>query len=226
MNAKGAGKLKVVVFAQPAFDGATVAFYLGSPDNISGQLLAKVEVTAQTNSDTGDGSSISLNNNGARGDDVVDSPAATAPAHAPVKALPTGFSLFNGTVGDIAAPVGLQPVFMVFELLAAAPPPPADHSPHRYWRLIAGPADFNNSFYNLMWHVCAMELRTSADGSGPNLATDQTQAIASSQLSTNPASMAFDAIDNCTQWDGKMGAMSNMWTPAGMEGVNVTNSPR
>lgn len=214
------------MFAQPAFDGATVAFYLGSPDNISGQLLAKVEVTAQTNSDTGDGSSISSNNNGARGDDVVDSPAATAPAHAPVKALPAGFSLFNGTVGDIAAPVGLQPVFMVFELLAAAPPPPADHSPHRYWRLITGPADFNNSFYNLMWHVCAMELRTSADGSGPNLATDRTQAIASSQVSTNPASMAFDAIDNCTQWDGKMGAMSNMWTPAGMEGVNVTNSPR
>lgn len=213
LNPNGAGKLKVVVFAQPAFDGATIAFYLGSPDNISGQLLAKVKVIAQANSGNADVSSISSNDDDTRGNVVA--PAEPAPAHSPVKALPTGFSLFNGTVGDIAAPVGLKPVFMVFELPAAAPPTPVDHLPHRYWRLTAGPTDFNNSFYNLMWHVCAMELRTAADGGGPNLATDWTHAIASSQTATNPASMAFDGIDNCTQWDGKMGAISNMWTPSG-----------
>ena len=221
LNTNGAGKLKVVVFAQPAFDGATIAFYLGSPDNITGQLLAKVEVIAQANSGNAGVSSISSNNNDTPGDGVAPAEPAPAPAHAPVKALPTGFSLFNGTVGDIAAPVGLKPVFMVFELPAAAPPTPVDHLPHRYWRLTAGPADFNNSFYNLMWHVCAMELRTAADGGGPNLATDRTHAIASSQAATNPASMAFDGIDNCTQWDGKMGAISNMWTPSGTEAVHV-----
>ena len=49
------------------------------------------------------------------------------------------------------------------------------------------------------------------EGGGPNLATDPSKAIASS----GQAGKAFNGISNCTQWDGRMGATSNMWKPIG-----------
>lgn len=60
---------------------------------------------------------------------------------------------------------------------------------------------------NSNWHICEAELRASA--SGPNLATDPTHAIQSSGVGAK----AFDRMTNCTQWDGRMGADSDMWTP-------------
>lgn len=88
------------------------------------------------------------------------------------------FSLINGAVGGVPTPAGIHSVFMVFTFPPLPPVTPPDDKPHRYWRITAGPADFNTSFYNPLWHVCAMELRENSHAT--NLATDPTRAIQSS----------------------------------------------
>ena len=126
--------------------------------------------------------------------------------------VPSGFALYNGSVYAGSGPTGIHSVFMVFDKPPIPPPSPPDNRPHRYWRLIAGPDDFNTSFYNKGWDVCVIELRHNASGAGVNLATDPMQAIASG----GEAAKAFNGLgDNCTQWDGRMGSNSNYWHPTG-----------
>ena len=59
----------------------------------------------------------------------------------------TGWELRNGTAGEVVAPAGVHPVFMVFEHGPSAPVLKPDDKAHRYWRITAQPADFNHSFY-------------------------------------------------------------------------------
>ena len=179
---QGGQKVRVKAFAQGAAGGATVKFQLGSPD-ASGQVLSSVVVPSTTD-------------------------GARFLSKGPEQAWTSGWTLLNGTPGTVAAPPGVSTVFMVFDAAPPAPPaPPPDKNPHRYWRIMAEPGDFNNSFYNANWDLCELELRTSAHG--PNLATDPSRAIQSS----GDGAKAFDGIVNCTQWDGCMGCKSDMWSP-------------
>ena len=176
--------LRVAVKATPLDDGVKIRFQLGSPD-ASGQLLSEVVLPA-----TG---------------------AATSGAALPTTTLPVGYTVFTGSPFRGPAPSGVHTVFMVFETLPKPAPSPPDNRPHRYWRLTAAPADFNASFYNAKWDVCAIELRANSSGAGPNLAVDPANAIAS----TGAGGKAFNGLgDNCTQWDGRSGANSNYWTPS------------
>jgi hypothetical protein len=77
------------------------------------------------------------------------------------------FVLVNGSSGDVAPPAGTHPVFMVFSAAPVQPPQPVDDASHRYWRVTAGPTDFNTTFYNPLWHICEMELATVLHG--PNI---------------------------------------------------------
>ena len=79
-----------------------------------------------------------------------------ASLHVPTSA--TTFSVMNGTSAGLAAPAGVHSVFMVFNTPVAPPPPPPDDAPHRYWRLISFPGDFNHSFFNTNWDVCQIQL--------------------------------------------------------------------
>ena len=54
--------------------------------------------------------------------------------------------------------------------------------------------------------MCELELL--AAPTGKNLANDPSKAIQSS----GDGGKAFDGVTNCTQWDGRMGALSDMWT--------------
>jgi hypothetical protein len=139
-------------------------------------------------------------------------------ASLPLRAGGTGWAVSNGSAGDVVAPAGIHSVFMVFEKPEAPPPAPPDGSaPHRYWRLLATPGDFNHSFFNTNWDVCQMQLFGAPAGRGPNLATDPSKGIASS----GKAAAAFNGISNCTQWDGRGGATSNMWKPAGNDATSA-----
>ena len=131
-------------------------------------------------------------------------------ASLPLRAGAAGWAVHNGTSGGVVAPAGIHSVFMVFQKPEVVPLVPVDDAPHRYWRLLATPSDFNNSFYNANWDVCQVELFGQPSAGGSNLATDSTKAIASS----GQASKAFNGIINCTQWDGHMGGASNYWTPS------------
>ena len=81
--------------------------------------------------------------------------------------------------------------------------------------------DFNQSVpSNNHWDVCSVELRSTADGSGPSLTTDPARGFSSHG---SPASVFSGAGDNCTQWDGKMGSASkvlNFGTNAGYVGYD------
>ena len=125
----------------------------------------------------------------------------------------TAYAQYNGSSGDVAAPAGVHPVFMVFDHPATPPPVTPDHNPHRYWRLVAGSSDFNHSFYNTNWDVCEIELFYTINATGANLATDSTKAI----QSQGNGGKAFDGITNCTQWDGHMGGLSDYWNPLSNE---------
>eukprot|EP00040_Diaphanoeca_grandis_P001923 m.20086 g.20086 ORF g.20086 m.20086 type:complete len:1168 (+) comp12740_c0_seq1:136-3639(+) len=185
------GLLKVQAFVKSVSGGANISFKLTSPDT-SGTVLARLVIPAASNS---------IDSNSMNSTIFMDTRTSSATP---------GYALYNGTVGDVGSPTGIHPVFMVFESAGSVPSPrPADNSPHRYWRLMAIPSDFNTSFYNANWHVCAMELRSSVAGTGDNLATNPHQGFASSGV----AAKAFDGVDNCTQWDGHGGALSDMWTP-------------
>ena len=169
-----------VVVKATAFDDGVVIRFQLGSPDASGRLLSEVAV-----------------------------PAAGGAA-ALTTTLPAGYAVYNGSVCPGPAPTGIHPVFMVFRGLPKPKPTPPDSLPHRYWRLTAGPADFNTSFYNACWDVCSIELRANSSGAGPNLAVDPARAIASA----GDGAKAFNRLgDNCTQWDGRMGANSNYWTP-------------
>jgi hypothetical protein len=154
--------------------------------------------------------------NGARVLFRLGSPEADAPLLAELT-IPSdigggsSFQLVNGTPGTATSPTGIHVVFMVFDTPPPSPPPPQpDNKPHRFWRITAGPSDFNTSFYNPLWDVCELELRNAPWPAGPNLAVDPSHAIQSS----GDGSKAFDGIANCTQWDGCTGCTFDGWRPA------------
>lgn len=184
----GAGSaVSVRALAAAVPSGAVVKFLVGAPD-AAGKLVATVNIPPA---------------------------GGTARGSTGVNALPVGYSVLNGSSSGGSVPPGLHTVYMVFEApKGSPPPPPADNAPHRYWRLIAGPDDFNSSFYNANWDVCAIELLTSP--SGPNVATNPANAIASS----GDPSRAFSGVANCTQYDGRSGSNSVFWHPDAPEHNN------
>lgn len=181
----GGQSLAVEVRAQGVLSGARVLFKLQSPD-ASGIVLAAVNISADTQ------------------------PELTSGVGGEREPSGSKFRITRGVAGDVRAPPGVHPIFMVFEALPPQPPPPSNHdeSPHRYWRLLTTSRDFNTSVpSNNHWDVCTIELRTSADGSGPSLST-----VASNAFSSHgSAGSAFTGVgDNCTQWDGCMGCKSKI----------------
>ena len=173
----GGKPLAVQARALGQHGGARVLFKLRSPD-ASGVILAELNVSALPG---------------------VGREPGTAQ-----------FKLMRGAAGDFPAPQGVHPVFMVFEALAPAPPPapgPSDDKPHRYWRLLAGMADFNQTIRsNHHWDVCSLRLFGSGS-SGRNLATVPANGFSSHG---SAASVFSGAGDNCTQWDGRGGGNSKI----------------
>jgi hypothetical protein len=179
----GGKPLSVQASAKGLLSGARVLFKLGSPDT-SGLLLATLDISS----------------------------SATSPPALGAKREPgdSTFRVVHGTAGDNPAPEGAHPVFMVFETLPPPPPPPpnTDNKPHKFWRLLATLADFNQSLpSNNHWDVCSVELRSTTDGSGPSLSN-----VPSSGFSSHgsAASVFSGAGDNCTQWDGCKGCRASI----------------
>lgn len=181
----GASCLSVAVRAQGLLSGARVLFKLNSPD-ASGIVLATVNISTTTPSELIGG------------------------ARAEREPGDSSFAVIRGAAGKVPAPAGIHPVFMVFDALPPPPPPSPNHDdqPHRYWRLLASTADFNTSVpSNNHWDVCSIELRSTADGSGPSLSTDPSSGFSSHGI----AGSVFTGVgDNCTQWDGCMGCKSQI----------------
>lgn len=181
--------LSVEVRAQGLLSGARVLFKLHSPDT-SGLVLASVNITVDTTSSA-----------------ESESTDALAAEREPGN---SNFRIIRGAAGAVPAPAGVQPVFMVFETLPPPPPPLPNHDekPHRYWRLMTTSADFNTSVpSNNHWDVCSIELRSTADGSGPSLSTTPSYGFSSH----GSAGSVFTGVgDNCTQWDGSMGGKSKI----------------